>query len=158
MTTFSSYLKINWDKKQCDYLFLANQIHGNKHSYGKSLKICISQYKKRKGYDGYYNGLNKRLTYLLDYFQKQTDRYNNIFYDKLNKQLDASMNEISSQLNDVYDAQKIYIKQKKVYNKRLKKKSELLNNIYLNTYNYKKDEKNKSKYDTKEYIRYITNA
>ena len=157
-TTFAAYLKLHWDEKQCDYLYLANMIHGNKHSYNKSLKICLTQYRQKKGYDGYYTNLNNRMKYLVDYLRKQTDRYNNIFYTKLNTQIDSSMNSVSSQLDDPSNVQNIYIHQQDAYNTRLKKKADLLNNVYLNTYKYKVDEVNIDKYKTKEYITYITNA
>jgi hypothetical protein len=156
-TTFFTFLKLNWDKKQCDYLYLANMIHNNKHSYNKSLKICISQYRQKKGYDGYYKGLNNRMKYLVEYLRKQTDRYNNIFYSKLNKKLDKSMNKVSSKIKKIDNIQNIYINQKDNYNKRLKQKAELLNDVYLNTHNYKTDKSNVDKYKTKEYITYITN-
>jgi hypothetical protein len=158
INTFFTYLKVNWDKKQCDYLYLANLIHNNKHSYNKSLKICISQYREKKGYYGYYNGLNNRMKYLVDYLRKQTERYNNIFYSKLNNELDKNMNNVSSQVKNIKNKQNIYINQMDNYNKRLKKKEELLNELYLNTHNYKKDESNIDKYKTKEYVTYITNA
>jgi hypothetical protein len=156
--TFLTFLKVNWDKKQCDYLYLANLVHNDKKSYNKSLKICVSQYRKKKGYDGYYRGLNNRMKYLVDYLRKQTERYNNIFYSKLNTRLDKSMNKVSTKVKNIENLQNIYIKQKEQYNRRLKKKDDLLNDVYLNTHNYESDRSKVDKYKTKEYISYITNA
>lgn len=155
--TYLQYLKFTWDTKSCDNIYLSNLVFFNKNKYNETLDKCVSQYNKSRGVTSYNKKLLKRLKYIISYMREKTDDYNHGFYDKLYSEIDKYVEEINKKIIENKKEHDKYIYLKLLYNKQLKEKAELIDNVYINSYKYIKETNNADKYKMKKFIRYASN-
>ena len=155
-------IKLDWDNKRCDNIFLSGFINETSDPFvfkEDNISYCLKKYiYDNSNIKQYIEHLKEKIIYLLNYSNTQINTKTKIFYKKTNKEINDKYNDTKNKIN--------YMNRKEGNKKIVQNNINNINNIknkklkkgLYNLYLYDKENGLEKEYSNPSYKKYINNS